>query len=72
MNSENSELISIKIAKANDILHEVEILIENKLWNTAVNRLYYACFYAVSALLISIEIVSKTHAGTRQCLDYIL
>jgi uncharacterized protein (UPF0332 family) len=31
-----------------------------------VNRLYYACFYAVSALLASKEIYSKSHSGIKQ------
>jgi len=38
----------------------------NKLWNTAVNRLYYACYYAVIALLINTDIQAHTHAGERQ------
>ena len=39
---------------------------ENKLWNTAVNRLYYACYYAVIALLIDKDINAQTHSGVRQ------
>ena len=42
------------------------MLIQNKLWNNAVGRLYYACYYAVSALLIDRAINAKTHTGTRQ------
>jgi len=44
------ELISYRIKRAREILDEVEILLENQLWHTAVNRLYYACYYAVIAL----------------------
>ena len=33
------------------------------MWHNAANRLYYACYYAVSALLIQKGIVSKTHQG---------
>ncbi|MDD3789280.1 MAG: HEPN domain-containing protein [Petrimonas sp.] len=33
--------------------------------NAAVNRLYYACYYAVSALLLSQKVQSHTHAGTK-------
>ena len=39
--------------------------IENGFWATAMNRLYYACFYAV-ALLLEKGIQSKTHSGTKQ------
>lgn len=33
--------------------------------NTAVNRLYYACFYAVSALLLLEGKSSSKHSGVR-------
>ena len=63
---EKQELVKYRFEKARETLIEVEIQIENKLWNVAVNRLYYACFYAVSALLADKDIYSKTHSGTRQ------
>lgn len=31
-----------------------------------MNRLYYACYYAVGALLIDKKITTSTHAGVRQ------
>jgi len=30
-----------------------------------MNRLYYACFYAVSAVLLSKQLSASTHGGTR-------
>lgn len=36
------------------------------MWNTAINRLYYACYYAVKALLIDKGIKAETHNGVRQ------
>lgn len=30
-----------------------------------INRIYYACFYIVSALLLKYKLVSKTHTGTK-------
>ena len=33
--------------------------------NTFVNRLYYACFYAVSALLLAKGLSSAKHSGVR-------
>ena len=42
------------------------VLIENLLWNTAVNRLYYACFYAVTALLHNSNLDTKTHSGVKR------
>ncbi len=60
------DYITYRIKRANETLKEVDILIENRYWNTAVNRLYYACFYAVSALLIKHNITTSTHSGVRQ------
>jgi uncharacterized protein (UPF0332 family) len=63
---ERKELISYRIKRANDTLNEIELLVENQLWNTAVNRLYYACYYAVIALLVKNKIEAQTHGGVRQ------
>jgi uncharacterized protein (UPF0332 family) len=60
------EIISYRIKKAQETFQEVQLLIDNRLWTTAVNRLYYACYYAVSALLIKHDIKTQTHNGTRQ------
>jgi len=65
MNSEErKELVAYRISKAKETLNEIPLHIQNELWNTAVNRLYYTCFYAVSALLLNKAILSKTQAGT--------
>ncbi len=65
MNPEKSEYVYRRIANAKRTLDEVNIHIENKLWNTAVNRLYYACFYAVTALLYNYDLDTKSHSGTQ-------
>jgi len=38
------------------------ILANHNRWNACVNRLYYACFYMVSALAIQNEFESLTHS----------
>lgn len=43
----------------------VEKHIENGFWNTSVNRMYYACFYAVGALLVKKGIDTSSHSVTR-------
>jgi len=63
---DRKELIKYRFQRAKDTLNEVDLLVKNKLWNTSVNRLYYACYYAVIALLISKKINAQTHAGVRQ------
>ncbi len=61
-----NELVTYRITKAINTFKEIDLLINNKLWNTAVNRLYYACYYGVTALLISRRIEAQTYAGVRQ------
>jgi len=63
---ENEELVRYRFEKAKETFVEAEVQLKNEFWNLAVNRLYYACFYAVSALLASKEIYAKTHSGTKQ------
>ena len=55
-----------RIQKSKETIAEVEIQIKNEFWNTAINRMYYACFYAVSALLVKHEIETSSHSGVRQ------
>ena len=55
-----------RIQKSKETIAEVEIQIKNEFWNTAINRMYYACFYAVSALLVKNEIETSSHTGVRQ------
>jgi uncharacterized protein (UPF0332 family) len=55
-----------RLHRAKDTIAEVEVLIQNKYWNTAINRLYYACFYAVGALLVKHGIETSSHSGCRQ------
>ena len=64
--NERKELVIYRINKAKETFSEIDLLIQNRLWNTAINRLYYACYYAVIALLIDNKIETLTHTGTRQ------
>ena len=63
---DRKEIVSYRMSRAQETIREVNILIDNQLWNTAVNRLYYGCYYAVNALLTSKRIKAQTHAGVRQ------
>lgn len=59
------EIVAYRRQKAKDLLHDVDVLIANGLWNSAVNRMYYACFHMVSSLLIQRGIEVKSHKGVR-------
>ena len=69
MNKETRDaIVTYRLENAYKTLNEIPLHIRNELWNTAINRLYYACFYAVSALLINSGIEAQTHAGVRRML----
>ena len=63
-------IVAYRLENAQKTLDEIPIHIRHKLWNTAINRLYYACYYAVCALLIHSSIEAKTHAGVRRMLAW--
>ncbi len=59
------DYIKYRFIRAEESLDDAYILAQNNKWNTVANRLYYSCFYAVSALLLKHNIETKTHEGTR-------
>lgn len=64
--SEIGEYVKYRLKKADETFEVAELLIENKKWNSAINRLYYAAYYAVSALLVQAGINTKTHSGVSE------
>ncbi|OHB79326.1 MAG: HEPN domain-containing protein [Planctomycetes bacterium RBG_16_55_9] len=65
MNDSRSDLINYRIQRAREALEDARLLANAGRWNASVNRLYYACFYAVSALLIKDGLSSSKHSGVR-------
>jgi len=59
-----NDLVNLRLQKAKETFAEIENLVQLSYWRTAANRLYYACYYAVSALLIKNGIKAHTHSGT--------
>ena len=62
------DIIKLKIAKAMNSLSAAEKMLEYNFTSATLNRLYYACFYAATALLFSKDIFTKTHSGFKQML----
>ena len=56
-------VVQFRVEKAKNTFSEIALLVDNELWHTAANRLYYACYYVVSALLIQNGIEVRTHHG---------
>lgn len=61
-------LMLYRMERADETMEEVDILSERGHYNAAVNRLYYACFYAAQALLLKHQITATTHAGVKSML----
>lgn len=57
--------IDYRIQSAKETLKAAKLLAENSHWNSAINRLYYTCFYAISALLYKYDINANSHAGLK-------
>ena len=65
---ERNAIVLYRMETARRTLNEIADHCERGYWNTAINRMYYACFYAASALLVANKIVVKSHEGVRQML----
>jgi uncharacterized protein (UPF0332 family) len=60
---DRTALVTLRLQRSKETLAEVRGHIGMGYYRTAANRLYYACFYAVSALLISSGFSAHTHHG---------
>ena len=65
MKEEMRVLAKYRLERAQESLEEAGILLEREYGNAFVNRIYYACFYAVSALLLTKGLSSAKHSGIR-------
>jgi uncharacterized protein (UPF0332 family) len=59
------DYVKYRFLRAEETLEEALILADNGRWNAVINRLYYSCFYAVTALLLKNNIETQTHDGAR-------
>lgn len=66
-------LIKYRLDRAYSTYSDAVDAFERGSYNSAINRLYYACFYAVLALLLKDKVEAKTHEGVKRmfCLNYI-
>ena len=69
LTEDNYEALSrYRQERAHETLAEIPYLREQGYYNTAVNRLYYACYYAAVALMTKHHISTNTHAGVKMML----
>ena len=65
MEHTKADYIEYRIGRSEEAFKDAKLLAGNESWNSCVNRLYYACFYVVSGLLLDIDIQPKTHKGIK-------
>jgi uncharacterized protein (UPF0332 family) len=63
--NDKSDYINYRFSRAQESYEEALIMIDNKRWIAAMNRLYYSCFYAVIALLLKNDLEPRSHSGVR-------
>jgi uncharacterized protein (UPF0332 family) len=68
MTSEETALVRYRLERAREAIDEARLLFETGHLHTYVNRLYYACFYAVSALLLTQGLSTGKHTQVRSLL----
>lgn len=61
-------LIAYRIERAYGSLKEARLMARGEFYNTAINRLYYACYYMAVALLLKHNISAQTHSGVKTML----
>jgi len=69
VSEEQEALIRYRMDRARETLVEAELMAQAGHWNACVNRLYYACFYAVTALLLRHNLSASKHSGVRSLLN---
>ena len=60
---ERDAIVAFRIQKSKDTLNEAKGISTLGYWNAVANRLYYACYYLTSALLIKNKYAAQTHRG---------
>lgn len=58
-------MVDYRLERARQTLGEADLLRTGDYFNATVNRLYYACYYAASALLLNRHIEANTHNGVK-------
>lgn len=62
-------IVKYRIEKSIESLDEASLLANSQHYDSAVARLYYACYYIASALLIKNNVEASTHAGVKRMLS---
>ncbi|MBQ7531191.1 MAG: HEPN domain-containing protein [Paludibacteraceae bacterium] len=69
---ERNAIVQLRLERAYQTLEEAKGNMTMKYWHVVANRLYYAAYYAVSALLIANGDTAQTQSARRSFLECIL
>lgn len=70
MSMPRENLVQYRMERARETLEEARLMFSSNHLYGAANRLYYACFYAVCALLAHHEMSSSKHGGVMSLLNH--
>ncbi len=59
--NEKKNLIDYRLEQADETIQDVKLLVNNKRYRSAINRIYYGMFYALSALAIANNFQTSKH-----------
>jgi len=62
---EKQTLVKYRLDRANESIKAAQLLFENKLFISAMNRIYYSMFYSVQALLVLNEKAFSKHGQVK-------
>lgn len=66
---QRADLVEYRFERAHQTMDEAQYLYEGGYYNAAVNRLYYACYYAAVGLLVAKGLYANTHNGVKTVLS---
>jgi len=64
------DVVRYRLQRAREALEDARVLADASRWSACVNRLYYACFYSISALLLQDGLSSSKHTGVRSLFNH--
>lgn len=67
---DRKSVVEYRLERAEASIAEAQGVAGHGWYNLAANRLYYAAYYAASALLISKGLPTKSHAGVKSMLHF--
>ena len=69
LETEVVELSDHRLQRAQNLLNQAEILLQNQMYDGSINRSYYAIFNAVRSILSLVKLDSSKHSGVLALFD---